>query len=321
MIKKHLACSLSNHTLGSAMSFHKGTPPPPPTPMAQAAAGKEMQLADIETLPARQIIRAASKAGTRGEVKIGDRVIPFDFTDAGAIAEMETDLEVAKQSADALAALNLDLQQRYGSQMNLEHLMRIKEADPVGWELRQQLARTSLEELSQGRELGSAAGGQVEQSVRGAQTARGNVYGAANIGQEALAKFDMGQRLLTQRMANAQAYALGTPITAQYGSIAGAQQGAAAFTPMQATPGMALDPNAAARGQQGLMQGYSTYVSGLQNRSNPWMEGLGIAAGVVAQGVGGYYGGLGWGRGQAAAGVQPTAPAGIPFQGGWDPRS
>ena len=136
--------------------------------------------------------------------------------------------------------------------------------------------------------------------MRGGQTARGNVYGAANIAQEALAKFDMGQRLLTQRMANAQAYAMGTPITAQYGSISGAQQGAAPFTPMPMRQGLGMDPTAAARGQQGLMQGYGTYAGAWANQTNPWMEGLGIIAGVGAQAAGGYYGGLGWGKGQAA---------------------
>lgn len=284
----------------------KGTPPPPPTPAAQAEAGRDLQISDIESLPARKIIAAAAKAGRKGETKIGDRVIPYDFTGVGDLQLMDIDLEAMAKGADALAAMNLDIQQRYGSQMNLQHMQRIMESDPVGWEVRQQLAQTTLEELSAGRELGAAAAGQVEQSVRGAQTARGNVYGAANIGQEALAKFDMGQRLLTQRMANAQAYAMGTPITAQYGSISGAQQGAAGFSPMQMQQGLGMDPTASARGQQGLMQGYGTYVQGLQNQTNPWLEGLGMITGVAAQAAGSYAGGLGWGRGLQAAGGQTS---------------
>lgn len=286
---------------GAPDAMNKGTPPPPPSPREQAAAGEEMMISDLRTLPARKIIQAASKAGEKVDVQVGDERVSADFEGYGDLDQLKTDLAVMRESADALAAMNLDIQQRYGSDMNLEVLKRIREADPEGWELRQRLAAINLEELAAGRNLGEAASRQVEQSVRGAQAARGNVYGAANIGQEALAKFDMGQRLLTQRMSNAQAYALGTPITAQYGSISGAQQGAAAFTPMQAQPGIGLDQNAMARGQQGLMQGYSTYVSGLQNQSNPWMEGLGIVAGVGAQAAGGYYGGLGYGLGQKAA--------------------
>ena len=293
----------------------KGTPPPAPTPAAQAAAGRDLQISDIESLPARKIIEAAAKAGTKGETSVGDRVIPYDFTNVGDLQQMDTDIEGMIKGADALAAMNLDIQERYGTQMNIQHMQRIMESDPVGWEVRQQLAQRTLEELSAGRELG-AAGQQVEQSVRGAQTARGNVYGAANIGQEALAKFDMGQRLLTQRMANAQAYALGTPITAQYGNIAGAQQGAANFSPMQMQQGLGMDPTASARGQQGLMQGYGTYVQGLQNQTNPWMEGLGMVAGVAAQAAGGFAGGYGMMAGRAAANPGGGNPL---FQGGGNP--
>ena len=297
----------------------KGTPPPEPPPPDYAAATREGAISDIETLPARKVIEAAAKAGTKGSVSIGGKVVPYDFsqrselkdsrgkaildrhgnpilTGAGALQQQQIELEGMRESADAIAAMSLDIQQRYGKDMNLEHLQRIKEADPVGWEVRQQLAQTTLEELSAGRELGEAASKQVEQSVRGAQAARGNVYGAANIGQEALAKFDAGQRLLTQRMSQAQAYALGTPITAQYGAISGAQQGAAQVSPMQLNPGIGLNPNAGAQGAQFAMSSYGTqsqnYATRLANTTSPWMEGLGMVAGIGAQAAGGYFGGL-----------------------------
>jgi len=276
-------------------AVNKGTPPPPPD---YAAANREGIETDIKTLPARKIIESLAKSGGKGRVKIGDEFIDVDFTGFGDIDQLGIDLEAMRTSADAIAAMNLDIQQRYGEQMNLEQLKRIKEADPVGYELRQKLAQTTLEELSAGRELGEDASRQVEQSVRGAQSARGNVYGSANIGQEALAKFDAGQRLLTQRMSQAQAYALGTPITAQYGAISGAQQGAANFAPMQLQQGIAQNPNAGAQAAQFASSNYSTYVQGLQNQSNPWMEGLGMVAGVAAQGFGGHF----VGRAMAGAG-------------------
>ncbi len=286
---RQIVDAYSNHWWAARDAVNKGTPPPPPD---YAKANREGIIADLETLPARKIIEAAAKAGTRGTVQVGDEVIPYDFRGVGALQQQDIDIEGMKASSDALAAMSLDIQQRYGSDMNLEQLQRIKEADPVGWEVRQKLAQTTLEELSSGRELGEAASRQAEQSVRGAQSARGNVYGAANIGQEALAKFDMGQRLLTQRMSQAQAYALGTPITAQYGAIGGAQQGAANFAPMQMNPGLGINPNAGAQSAQHAMQGYSTYVQGMANQSNPWMEGLGMVAGIAGQAVGGWAGGL-----------------------------
>lgn len=269
-------------------AVNKGTPPPPPD---YAAANREGIETDIKTLPARKIIESLAKSGGKGRVKVGDEFIDVDFTGFGDLDQQAIDLEAMQTSADAIAAMNLDIQQRYGEQMNLEQLKRIKEADPVGYELRQKLAQTTLEELSAGRELGEDAARQVEQSVRGAQSARGNVYGSANIGQEALAKFDAGQRLLTQRMSQAQAYALGTPITAQYGAISGAQQGAANFAPMQLQQGIAQNPNAGAQAAQFAQSNYSTYVQGLQNQSNPWMEGLGILTGVAGQAYGGFMGG------------------------------
>ena len=275
----------------------KGTPPPAPAAPDYAAATREGVVVDIESLPARKIIEAAAKAGTAGTTSVGGKQISYDFSGVGALDQQKIELEGMRASADAIAAMSLDIQQRYGGDMNIEQLKRIKEADPVGWEVRQQLAQTTLEELSAGRELGAAAAHQVEQSVRGAQAARGNVYGAANIGQEALAKFDAGQRLLTQRMSQAQAYALGTPITAQYGAISGAQQGAAQFAPMQLNPGIGLNQNAGAQGAQFAMGSYQqqsqNYATQLANTSNPWMEGLGMLAGVGAQAAGGYFGGLG----------------------------
>lgn len=277
-------------------AVNKGTPPPAPD---YAEANREGIETDIKTLPARKIIESLAKSGGKGRVKIGDEYIDVDFTGFGDLDQLGIDLEAMRTSADAIAAMNLDIQQRYGEQMNLEQLKRIKEADPVGYELRQKLAETTLEELSAGRELGEGAARQVEQSVRGAQAARGNVYGAANIGQEALAKFDAGQRLLTQRMSQAQAYALGTPITAQYGAISGAQQGAANFAPMQLQQGIAQNPNAGAQAAQFASSNYSTYVQGLQNQSNPWMEGLGMVAGVAAQGVGGHFAGMAMGKAMA----------------------
>ena len=270
-------------------AVNKGTPPPAPD---YAEANREGIMTDIKTLPARKIIESLAKSGGKGRVKIGDEFIDVDFTGFGDLDQLGIDLEAMRTSAEAIAAMNLDIQQRYGEQMNLEQLKRIKEADPVGYELRQKLAQTTLEELSAGRELGEDASRQVEQSVRGAQSARGNVYGSANIGQEALAKFDAGQRLLTQRMSQAQAYALGTPITAQYGAISGAQQGAANFAPMQLQQGIAQNPNAGAQAAQFASSNYSTYVQGLQNQSNPWMEGLGMVAGVAGAALGGPLGGV-----------------------------
>jgi len=301
---KQITAAYKDRFWAAADAVNKGTPPPAPAAPDYAAANREGAIADIETLPARKIIEAAAKAGTAGTTSIGGKQIAYDFTNVGDLDQQKIELDGMRASADAIAAMSLDIQQRYGGDMNIEQLKRIKEADPVGWEVRQQLAQTTLEELSAGRELGAGAGKQVEQSVRGAQAARGNVYGAANIGQEALAKFDAGQRLLTQRMSQAQAYALGTPITAQYGAISGAQQGAANFAPMQLQQGIGQNANAGGQAAQFAMGSYQqqsqNYATSVANTSNPWMEGLGMLAGVGAQAAGGYWGGKGYQAGLKA---------------------
>ena len=286
-----------------------GTPPPPPNiSMPQyAPSAREGILADVESLPARKIIEAAARAGTKGTTSIGGQEISYDFTGVGDLQQQAIGLEAQRRSADAIAAMGLDIQRRYGKQYNLEQLARIKEADPVGFEMRQELGRTTLEQLAKGSELTEAQAKQAEESVRGAQAARGNVLGPANIAQEALAKFDMGQRMLLQRQHAAQAYVMGQPITAQYGMMGGAQQGAAMFAPQQMQQGLAQNPNAMAMGTQFATQNYGTQMQGamsayntqVSNTSNPWMEALGMVTGVVAQGAGG------WAMGRA---MRPPAP-------------
>lgn len=308
---------------GAPDAVNKGTPPPPPD---WSEVNREGIEAAIRYLPAQKVIEGLAYKGGSGSVQLPDgETINVDFSGFGDLDRQEIEMESMRRSSEALAQMQLDIQQRFGREMNLEQIARIKEADPIGYELRQQLAQVTLDELGKGSELGEKASREVEQSVRGGQAARGNVYGSANIGQEALAKFDVGQRLLTQRLAQAQSYALGTPITAQYGSIAGAQQGAAAFTPMQAQQGIGMNPNAGAQAAQFAAGNYSTYVQGLANRSNPWMEGLGIVGGIAAQAAGGWAGAAAFtaanaaARGGGASSVQGPGGQHFRFQGNSGP--
>ena len=302
-----ITAAYRNRYWAATDATNKGTPPPPPPAPDYSGAAREGILTDIEALPARKIIEAAARAGTRGMVDIGGKQVNFDFTGVGDLQQQEIDLEAQRRSADAIAAMGLDIQRRYGKEYNLEQIARIKEADPVGYEMRQELARTTLEQLAKGSELTEAQAKQAEESVRGAQAARGNVLGPANIAQEALAKFDMGQRLLTQRMHAAQSYVMGQPLTAQYGTISGAQQGAAMFAPQQMRQGIAQNPNAMQMGAQFVAQNYGTQVQGYQaqlaNTTNPWMEGLGMIAGISGQALGGYMQGKAMGTA-----LRPPAP-------------
>lgn len=66
------------------------------------------------------------------------------------------------------------------------------------------------DELAMGSKLTAAQQAQVENDVRSGQAARGNILGNAAMINEAMAKFDMGQKLLTQRQAAAKDYVQGS---------------------------------------------------------------------------------------------------------------
>lgn len=275
----------------------KGTPPAPPSTYQTTMEGV---LADVETLPARKIIEAAAKAGTAGEVSVDGKVIPYDFTGAGALQQQLIDLQGQEQAAKTMAGLVMDIQKEYGPQMAQQQKEQLKAIDPDYYAAREGLGKQMLTELQSGRELTGKQRQNVEQSVRGAQTARGNVLGSANVAQEALAKFDVGEKLRQQRLSNVQGYLQGMPISAQLGSLAGAQQGAAPFMPQQLQPGVGVA--AGATGGQALQHSastYGTYVRGMANQSNPWMTGLGFVGGALG---GPLLGTVGVGLGQGMLG-------------------
>lgn len=90
-----------------------------------------------------------------------------------------------------------------------------------------------------------------------------------------------------QGLANASAMVLGQPITNQFGSLQGAQQGAVAFTPIGGGGLPGLNANAGAQGAQWAQQNYGNAMNGWQTQANiaaqgnPWMGLLGSAAGAA----------------------------------------
>jgi len=73
-----------------------------------------------------------------------------------------------------------------------------------------------------------------------------------------------------QDLANASAMVLGQPITNQFGSLAGAQNGAVAFNPLTSSGFSSVNPNAGAAGAQWAQQNYSDAL-------NAWNTMAGIA--------------------------------------------
>jgi hypothetical protein len=143
---------------------------------------------------------------------------------------------------------------------------------------------------------------QVQQAVRGNQLANGVFLGNApatqeataveqadeqkrNAVQEASAKYlsagvspeDIQYRQIQQSLANLGAFENGQTPEAQFGSLSGAQNGAAPFTSgYQNTAG--IDTGSALQGINNANSIYSGQVNWAQTQANPWLAGLSTAA-------------------------------------------
>ena len=254
-----------------------------------AAANREGVLADIETLPLRKMIEAAAKLGTKVEYKDPKtgQTIKADFTGFGDVDQARGQLEFSKESAETMAKLALDLQTKYGDQYIEARLKELEASDPVGFALRKKYGETVSAELDNGYELAPGMREEVVQAERAAQAARGNILGQSSGAVEAMQTGNAAFRLYQQRLANAAAFLSGTTPVAQFGQIAGAQQGAVPVTPLAVQQGATLNANAGAAGAAYAQQNYQNQV-----QNNPWLnfaqELGGIGTGVT--GIGAMYG-------------------------------
>ena len=279
----------------------KGSAPEPPN---YAAANREGVLTGVELLPLQKQIEAAAKMGTKisykdprtGETK------EADFTGAGDADQMRSQIGFMTEAADALAKSQLESQQKYGLGYVEQRSKELEAADPLGTKMRKALGEDIYKE-GFGTGLSKSQEDQVTQAERGAQAARGNIFGGAPAAAEAMSVGDAGFRMRQQRLANASAFLSGTTPVAQFGQISGAQQGASAWNPMGIQQGMGLNANAGAMGAQFAQQNYAGEMSAYQaaQRNNPLSmvagAGLGILTGGIGSGLLGMAGGGGFGSG------------------------
>jgi hypothetical protein len=252
------------------------SPPPAPAPPQApnyAAANREAVQADIDTLGTRKRIEQAAKLGS--SVFDPDTGKTYDFTGLGDAQLGLSQANIDRQTADINAQSQLDIANKYGDQFQDLANKAIQRADPTQYEARQQLGRSAIDDAALGSTLGANESKQVEDQIRSAQLARGNYRGNAPISQEVLAKFDTGQKLKQQRLSNLSSYVFGSPLTAQYQSISGAQQGAAPFLPVQYQPGLGLNPNAGAQGAQFASNIYGTQAGIYGTQSSNYNQALG----------------------------------------------
>lgn len=209
--------------------------------------------------------------------------------DFSGISDIDQSVEAARAQLDFMdetAQAQYDLQQKFGAQFIDQQLEFLKQSDPIGFQMREDMGRKILSE-GFGTNLSPSQTQEVQQSARAGQSARGNIFGAAPAAAEAMQVGDAGYRLQQQRLANASSFIQGTTPQAQFGQISNASQGAAPQGSFNLLNGVGLNPNAGGQGAQFASNNYNTqsqnYATGLSN--NPWQSLLGSVTQIGVQGV------------------------------------
>jgi hypothetical protein len=187
-------------------------------------------------------------------------------------------LRIAEQQA---------LQDQFGPNQIRQQRDALDQFDPNYLNTRELLRTNVTNDLLKGTQLDPDYARQLEQGVRGAQTARGNVYGTAPAAAEASVKGKAALDLYQQRLTNVGNFLAGpTP-----------EQQALAIQAVQPDRGMAYASPAA--GTQGANFGLQNYQNLLAQQSlvggqrNPWASALGGAAtGATAGAAFGPYGAI-----------------------------
>lgn len=214
--------------------------------------------------------------------------------------------------ADQQAAV--DLYRQYGPQYASITQQILNKADPLFNPARKQLYGTVSNDLAAGSYLTPDMQAQIEQGVRGAQTARGNVLGNAPVAAEAFTKGAAGEGLKQQRITNMENFLRGPTPTDKTGGILG--PGGAALgmgLATQVNPGYSyiegphgwgpeFRNNAQTQYQDALQPALAqaNALAGAPPQSNPWMSALSGGLGGLsgsAGGLGGLFGGGGGGGG------------------------
>lgn len=148
--------------------------------------------------------------------------------------------------------------------------------------------------LGLGYDLGDDLTDQIQQGVRGAQAARGNLFGSAPVSEEAFAIGDAAVRLRQQRLGNAASFLQGVTPVAQFSQISGAQAGANPFNPMMPQQGVGINPNAGAQGTQFALGSYQQQSNNATNAAAGGIGQtlLGAVGGIAFTGLTGGAGGM-----------------------------
>jgi hypothetical protein len=138
-------------------------------------------------------------------------------------------MDLYNLSAQKNAAQRMSLDQQYSMQLAQLKNAQLQQTDPEFMAMNRQLygtvsqglnfqdpaAQAVMSDLAAGHDLGAGLQREIEQSIRGAQTARGNVLGASPTAQEAFGTGQASENLYQQRLANALGLYQGRETNAQ----------------------------------------------------------------------------------------------------------
>lgn len=251
-------------------------PPPAPAPTVIAPAPSPTEL---------------TADSLKAQLQYAPEFLKLNQESLPKYAQLLTDIEAAQ--APQRAATNLATQKLYGPQLIDVALEQVRRADPTGIAIREKLGAQTLADLDAGGGLTAEERRLAEQDIRSAQVSRGTGTGFGDAIDEA--RFLGGQRFLReqQRRANAGAFLAGQTPQSQFG----ATNQAARTSPVASqdvNPFASLAPSTNAllsAGMQGAqinssnanaLNAYNLNAWGQtqQYTTNPWMTGLGIAAGL-----------------------------------------
>jgi hypothetical protein len=198
---------------------------------------------------------------------------------------LRQELRYRKQYDPQLIAQQQQTESQFGPTQRAQQLGALQQIDPLGVAARQQLGTAVTSDLASGYALPPALRTEIESNIRGAQAARGNIYGAGPASAEAALLGSVQNQLYQQRLGNVGTFLAGqTP-----------EQRISLISPVQA-PSAAryVDPSAGYQGQQFGLQNYQNLLAQYQlsgGGRNPWMGALGGAAsGALAGSSFGPYG-------------------------------
>lgn len=208
------------------------------------------------------------------EVRAGQAARGNYLGDAAAVTEAtELGSAMERRKAERLASL-LDVQGRafgQGQSIRQEGAQNLMTRIGAKSSVQGQDFAQGMQRLGQQAALAGQDFGQNQQ----AYTAGLNAAQAAFAGTQAMADDQRRTRAENfgydqQRLSNAQALALGAPVTNQFGSLGGAQQGAVGFQQVGYQPGINLNANAGAQAANFAQQSFGT-------NANMWMTAANIA--------------------------------------------